>query len=160
MGSEPEEAYRRASLSRGSERGRLGDELLDRLPLAGPLRAGGITDGLGPGQLSTRSFRSQLGDVALGLHLCFPGVRARDQQVARLEDRLGQVLGIWFVEQPDVPILERIRLPPERVHLLGKHLVRDSLRTGELHTQPLQDPKLALQYLPVLLMESILAHEG
>ncbi len=73
-----EEAYSLRSLSHCGERGRLGDELLGRLPLAGPLCAGGITDGLGPGQLSTRSFRSQLGYIALGFHLCFPGVRARD----------------------------------------------------------------------------------
>lgn len=94
------------SLSRCGERGRLADELLDSLPLAGPLRAGGITDCLSSGQLRSRPFGSQLGYVNPGLHLCFPSMRARDQ-VAGLEDRLGQVLGIRFVEQPDVSILER-----------------------------------------------------
>jgi len=147
------------SLSRCGERGRLADELSGRLPLAGPLRTGGITDGLSPGQLSTRSLRSQLGYVDLGLHLSFPGLRAREQHVTRLKHSLGQVLGVWFVEQPDVPIFERIRLPPERIHLLGKHLVRDAVMSGELHAQPLQGPKLGLQCLPVLLMESILTHE-
>src|SRR6266446_10569457 len=88
-----------------------------------------------------------------------PGLRARDQPVARLEYRLGEVLRVRFVEQPDVPILERIRLPPERVHLLGKYLVRDGVMTGELHAQVLQGTKLGLQCLPVLLMESILTHE-
>src|SRR4029453_106037 len=95
--SEPEEAYRVGSLSRRGERGRLADELLGRFPLAGPLRAGGITDCLSPGQLSTGSFRSQLGDVDLSLHLCFPGFCALRQQVSRLEHSLGQVLGVWFL---------------------------------------------------------------
>src|SRR4029453_450024 len=138
--SEPEQAYPGGPLSRRGERGRLADELLGRFPLAGPLRAGGITDCLSPGQLSTGSFRSQLGDVDLSLHLCFPGLWARDPQGAPLEHSPCQGLGVWVLEQPDVPILERIRLPPERVHLLGKPLVRDGVMTDESPAQPLQGP--------------------
>jgi hypothetical protein len=48
-----------------------------------------------------------------------------------LEHRLALVLGVWLVEQPDVPILQLVRLPSERVHLLSKHLAGDRVMTRE-----------------------------
>ena len=51
------------------------------------------------------------------------------------------------LEQPDVPIPERIGLPSERVHLLGKNIVLAGILIGELLAEPLQGPWLGLQPL-------------